>query len=164
MIPKLQKYIRKVTNVLCFLGMGMLVALMLIGAFDVMGRYFFNHPIKGAYEISEILLAGIVFFSLAYALSVGGHVKVDTFVVLMSHRTRALVGIFISLLSLIIFILICWQGMELAIKSWHSNRLIDVIYLPIAPFQMFVPLGTLVICLELILQLLEYIEQLRKEA
>lgn len=163
MIQAIEKIIRKINNILCYIGMGMLAILMLLGTTDVLGRYFFNRPIKGAYEISEILLAGIVFFGMAYALSVGGHVRVDTFVSLLRSRTQAIVGSIISILSLIIFILIGWQGTELAMNSWKHHRLIDVIFIPIAPFQLLVPLGALAICLELIVQILHFINQVRKE-
>ena len=48
------------------------MGLMFLGAADVVGRYFFNMPIKGAYEYSEILLAGVVFFRIGlYSLGKG---------------------------------------------------------------------------------------------
>jgi len=164
MILKIEKVIRKITNTLCYFGMGSLVTLMFLGTFDVLGRYFFNRPIKGAYEVSEILLASVVFFGLAYALAVGGHVRVDTFVSLLRPRRAAIIGVIISLLSIIIFVLIGWQGAELAIKSWKDHRLIDVIFIPIAPFQLLVPLGALAVCLELIIQMLHFSMDIRKES
>ena len=163
MIRIIEKIIRKITNTFCYIGMGMLAILMFLGTADVMGRYFFNRPIKGAYEVSEILLATIVFFGLAYALAVGGHVRVDTFVSLLRPRTRAIAGIIISLLSFIIFVLIGWQGAELAMKSYKYHRLIDVIFLPIWPFQLLVPIGAFAVSLELIVQTLNFIMDMRKE-
>jgi TRAP-type C4-dicarboxylate transport system permease small subunit len=164
MILVIEKFVRKITNTFCYIGMGMLVILMFLGTADVLGRYFFNRPIKGAYEVSEILLAAIVFFGLAYAFAVGGHVRVDTFVALMRPRTRATAGIIISLLSFIIFVLIGWQGAELAMKSLKYHRLIDVIFVPIWPFQLLVPLGAFTVCLELIIQILHFIMDVRKES
>lgn len=163
MIQAFERAVRKTTNMLCYMGMGMLVVLMFLGTADVVGRYFFNKPIKGTYEVSELLLAGIVFFGLAYALSVGGHVRVDTFLAFFRPRTRAIVGFIVCFLSLVIFVLIGWQGAELALKSWENNRLIDVIFVPIAPFQLLVPLGALTLCLELIVKMLQYLDTLRRE-
>ena len=162
MIRSLEKGVRGVTNTLCYIGMILLAALMFLGALDVMGRYFLNKPIKGAYETSEILLAGIVFFGLAYALAVGGHVAVEGFVALFPSRTRAIAGIATSSLSLIIFILIGWQGAKLAIRSWEAHRLIDVLFVPIAPFQLLVPVGAFAVCLELLVAILHFIAAARK--
>ncbi len=157
------KAVRKFTNILCYIAVAMLAVLMLLGASDVIGRYFFNKPIKGTLEISEILLAGIVLFGLAYTSSVGGHVRVDTFVLLFSPRLQAIVGCIVSFLSLIIFFLIGWQGAELALQSWERHRSIDVFFIPIAPFQLFVSIGALAVCLELIVQIRNFIFAGRKE-
>jgi len=163
MMQGFDKAVRRVTNILCYTAAVMLAALMLLGSSDVIGRYFFNKPIKGTFEISEILLAGIVFFGLAYTSSIERHVRVDTFVLLFSPRLQAIIGCIISFLSLIVFFLIGWQGAELAMKSWEQHRLIDVIYVPIAPFQLFVSLGALTVCLELIVQMRRFIIAARKE-
>jgi len=163
MIQAIEKGIRRFTNTLCYVGMGLLVVLMFLGSFDVIGRYFFNKPIKGAYEVSEILLAGIVFFGLAYALAMGGHVTVDTFVALFRPRVRGIVGFSVSAIAFIIFVLIGWEGTELAIKSWENHRLIDVLFVPIAPFQLLVPMGALSVCLELIVQMFRYYREAKKE-
>ena len=163
MMQGFDKAVRRLTNILCYTAAVMLAALMLLGSSDVIGRYFFNKPIKGTFEISEILLAGIVFFGLAYTSSIERHVRVDTFVLLFSPRLQAIIGCIISFLALIIFFLIGWQGAELAMKSWEQHRLIDVIYVPIAPFQLFVSLGALAVCLELIVQMRRFIIAARKE-
>jgi len=161
-MTRFEKAVRGITGTLCYIATAMLAVLMLLGTSDVVGRYFFNSPIKGAFEISEILLAGTVFFGLAYTSSIQRHVQVDTFVILLPPRLRAAVGCVISFLSLLIFVLIGWQGTELAMTSWEQHRLIDVIYVPIAPFQLFVALGALSVCLELILEMRSFISAIRK--
>ena len=162
MIHRWERIFRFITNVQCLIGMVLLVILMLIGTVDVLGRYLFDYPLKGAYEYSEILLSGVVFFSLAYALSVNGHVRVTTIVSKFKPKITAIIGIAMSSLALIVFILISWRGTMLAYKSWTSYRQIDVIHLPIAPFQLLVPLGCLAVCFELVLQITNLLRNLRK--
>jgi TRAP-type transport system small permease protein len=152
----LEKRIRKVTNLISYLGMVMLGVLLLISSFDVLGRYLFNSPIKGTYEISGVLLAGIVFFGWGYTMSVGGHVTVDTFIALFPPKSQAAVGAVNSILAFVIFALMGWQGAKTAYLSWQNHRLIDVINVSVAPFQLFVPIGCLLICLELLVQVLGY--------
>ena len=163
MMQRFDKAVRRVTNILCYIAVAMLAALMLLGTFDVIGRYFFNKPIKGALEIGGILLAGIVLFGLAYTSSIERHVRVDTFILLFPPRLQAIIGCVISFLSLIIFCLIGWQGAELALQSWERQTSIDVFFIPIAPFQLFVSVGALAVCLELIVQIRHFIIAARKE-
>jgi TRAP-type C4-dicarboxylate transport system permease small subunit len=163
MMPTFDRTVRKFTNFLCYIAVAMLAVLMLLGSFDVIGRYFLNRPIKGALEASEVLLAGIVLFGLAYTSSTEGHVRVDTFIVLFPPRLQAIISGIISFLSLIIFCLIGWQGAELAWQSWQRHRSVDIFLIPIAPFQLFVSVGALAVCLELIVQIRQFIIALRKE-
>lgn len=161
MIRTLEKGIRGINNVLNCIGMVLLMGLMFLGAADVVGRYFFNMPIKGAYEYSEILLAGVVFFGLAYTASVKGHVTVDTFFTKFSPRVQALVGVIINFIAIAVFALMAWQGALKALRSWESHRMIDVILLPIAPFQLFVTIGALALCFELLIQLLHSLRNMK---
>lgn len=45
--------------------------------FDVVMRYVLRIPFLGAYEISEVAMALIVFLALPYCAAIGGHVSVD---------------------------------------------------------------------------------------
>jgi len=162
MIQTFERGVRSITLILLYIGMGMLAALTLVGAFDVIGRYVFNAPFKGAYEVSEVLLAGTVFFCMAYTTSVRGHVALDILVMLFSPRIQGLIRVSTCLISIAIVALIGWQGADLAMRSWESHRVIDVIRIPLAPFQLFVPLGALAMCLELCIQLFRFIAQMRK--
>ena len=157
-----EKGIQNTSNILSFIGMGMLLVLMVLGTADVIGRYLFNKPITGTLEISEILMAGMVFFGWPYTQAVMGHVRVDLIVSRFPRRAQALTDFISTLLALALFSLIVWRGIETAISYWHSNRTIDILYIPIFPFQLFVPFGAFFLCLVLIIQLLHSIAEMRK--
>lgn len=54
-----------------------LFALMVLTCADVVGRYFFGHPIFGAFEITELLLAALIFAGLPLVTLRNEHVTVD---------------------------------------------------------------------------------------
>jgi TRAP-type C4-dicarboxylate transport system permease small subunit len=56
-----------------------LFVMMLVTCADVAGRYLFNHPIPGAFELTEMLLAGMIFTALPLVTVRGEHVMVDLF-------------------------------------------------------------------------------------
>jgi len=56
-----------------------LFCLMTLTCVDVVGRYFFNNPVYGAFEITEMLLAGLIFSGLPLVTVRGDHVTVDLF-------------------------------------------------------------------------------------
>jgi len=59
----------------------MLFLLMVLTCVDVFGRYFFNHPVYGGLELTEILLAGMIFFTLPLVSYRSQHVVVDLFTI-----------------------------------------------------------------------------------
>ncbi len=156
-IDKFSKIVSNITNILRTVSTGMLVMLMALGAADVIGRYLLNKPIKGVYGLSEILLVGIVFFAWPYTQSVGGNVKVETFFYGFSHRVQSSVGSLISIIGIVIFGLMAWQSAIKAIDSWEMGEIVDVVRIPVYPFQFFVTIGVTALCLELTVDLVHFL-------
>lgn len=157
-----EKSIRKITNTLRAIAMGVLVMLMFLGTADVIGRYLFDKPIKGVYSISEVMLVVVVFFGWAYTLSVGKHVKIDTVFLLFPPRVRTLSGVITSVIALVTFSLITWQSALRAMNSQKAHEIIDILEIPVYPFQFLVSVGSFALCLELIVQILQSLNQLRR--
>jgi TRAP-type C4-dicarboxylate transport system permease small subunit len=55
------------------------MALMLLTCADVGGRYFFNQPVWGAFELTEMMLAALIFAGLPPVSLRNEHVTVDLF-------------------------------------------------------------------------------------
>ena len=67
MIKNIDKGIRSLNVLLAYAGSYVLFGMMLLTIFDVIGRYIFNLPITGAYEITEAMMVTVVFFFIGYA-------------------------------------------------------------------------------------------------
>ena len=94
------KGIHTVSRMLSYLSMASLAIMLFLSAGDVIGRYFVGRPIKGAQEISEILLPAIVLFAWAYTLSLNRHVAVDILVDRLSSPTRRVISYFTSFVAM----------------------------------------------------------------
>lgn len=66
-------------RVLGYAAAAMLFVLMLLTCADVAGRYFFNNPIRGAFELTEMLLAGLIFTALPLVSLRNEHVTIELF-------------------------------------------------------------------------------------
>src|SRR5262245_59284243 len=55
----------------------LLFCLMLLTCVDVVGRYFFNTPVTGGFELTEMMLAALIFFGLPLVTIRNEHVMVD---------------------------------------------------------------------------------------
>lgn len=150
---RLVRGIRAVSKAINAIGMVVLAILMLLGAADVLGRYLFNQPIMRTYEISQILLASIVFFGWAYTQYEDKHISIGLVFERFSPSVQRIIRIITHFLALIVFGLIAWQATILAMDFFHANRLLGGLLIPIYPFQLFVSFGAVLICLELIIQI-----------
>lgn len=54
-----------------------LTAMMALTGLDVVARYLLNAPIKGAFELTEILLVCLVFLAMPLAMLSNAHVEVE---------------------------------------------------------------------------------------
>lgn len=76
--PALSAFDRLVVPLLNRVAAVMLFSLMLLTCIDVAGRYF-GHPIFGAFELTEVLLAALIFAGLPLVTLRNDHVTVDLF-------------------------------------------------------------------------------------
>jgi TRAP-type C4-dicarboxylate transport system permease small subunit len=139
----------------------MLFVLLVLGAGDVIGRYAFNSPIVGTKEISSLLVAGIVLLGWARTQAKGAHVNVELVLNRFPQRTQVIINIVTTFLSLVLFSLIVWQSIKVAIKLWETNRLVSIIMIPLAPFQLMVTLGAFVLCLEFVIEIIQLIKKIK---
>jgi TRAP-type C4-dicarboxylate transport system permease small subunit len=73
------RFDRAVTPVLGAVAAAVLFAMMVLTCADVIGRYFLSSPVYGAFEITEMLLAALIFAGLPLVTLRNEHVTVDVF-------------------------------------------------------------------------------------
>ena len=66
-------------RVLGVLAAAILFAMMLLTAVDVLGRYLFNRPVNGGFEVTEIMLATLIYCGLPLVSARREHIVIDTF-------------------------------------------------------------------------------------
>jgi TRAP-type C4-dicarboxylate transport system permease small subunit len=70
---------RAVVPTLGYVAAVVMFCLMLLTCVDVVGRYFLNKPLPGGFELTEILLAALIFAGLPLVSLRNEHVTVDLF-------------------------------------------------------------------------------------
>lgn len=77
--PVLEQFDHIVTPVLGVLAAAVLFAMMTLTCADVIGRYFFSKPIFGGFELTETMLAVMIFLGLPLVTLRNEHITVDVF-------------------------------------------------------------------------------------
>jgi len=149
-----------INSALRYVCMSLLFFMMLLGTCDVMGRYLFNKPILGTFEIFEILLPAIVLLGLGYTQGNNAHVRVELFISRLPVRKQMILNFVTNGLALFISVLILWRGWTLVTAYSRMGRTIPTIEVPMFLPQLLVPLGAFVLILALIVQMVQHIIQL----
>jgi TRAP-type C4-dicarboxylate transport system permease small subunit len=111
-------YIEKLTALLSGFG---IFALMMIGVVQVLSRKLLNYPIYGYIDIVEIMMSFLVFMGLAYTERLGGHIRMELFLTVISRRALWLFEVASVLVALfVVGVLTYYTGFH-AWRSWTSG-------------------------------------------
>ena len=107
-----------------------LVFLMALTCIDVAGRYLFNNSINGAFELTQIGLAVMVFAQMPLITWRGSHVVVDLFDHLFGNRIVKVLGIFSVLIVSSSFYFLAVRIYELAERSLRRGEVSEYLKIP----------------------------------
>jgi TRAP-type C4-dicarboxylate transport system permease small subunit len=146
-------------------ALGLLVIfLTFLIVIDVGGRFLLNKPLKGGVEISRVVLAWILFLSLAYGLVQKAHVRVSILLDRLSPRLHLIADILIALFSLIFFALGIYAGWEQFRLSFViGEEMAAPIWIPFWLPKLALPVGCLLISIQLVLDIVSYWTNLRSK-
>lgn len=144
------KFVQYVVRVLLVISAIALIAMMVIITTNVLGRVFLNSPIFGAIEISG--LAGIVLASVAipYVEKERRNVHVEILVDKFPPRVKGFTDAFVLLLSLGAVAVLSYAMIK---ESFHAASFGEetlVLELPTTPFKFTWTIGTLLLCVVLL--------------
>jgi tripartite ATP-independent transporter DctM subunit len=127
------------------IGQGVLALMVLLITADVVLRYAFNRPVKGSYEIVELMLVVIVYLGLAFVQVKKAHISVTIVTEKLSARAVAVLESATYILCLGIFVLITWQCAVKAEVLRADGTTSDLLLIPNYPFMWVVVFGSAVL-------------------
>lgn len=146
------------------LGSVGIVFMMFLICGDIIGRYVLRMPIAGAFELSEFIMAGIIFVGFAYTQAQKAHIKIDLLTPRLSPSAQYFLNIFNLSLTLCFYALITWRG---GVAVWRAFLLDDktagLVRIPFWPAKAVVPIGATLFCLQILLDLVESIQERRSK-
>lgn len=144
----------RISSALAYVGAFSLFGIMCLTTADVAGRYLFNAPITGVFELTEFMVLILIFSFLAYTQYSKGHVSVDLLVSLFPRKIQTTIAMFNHTICLVLMGLITYMGFRRALELVEFQEASPNLGVPIYPFVFFLVLGCTVMCIEYIRDLL----------
>jgi TRAP-type C4-dicarboxylate transport system permease small subunit len=139
---------RSLSTYLSYVGNFALAAMMLLTTADVIGRYFFNAPVLGAYEITEYLMLIMVFSFLALAQSAKVHINVDIVFNHLPAGLRHILERVNHLVCLLMMLLVSWMSIQRIWELMRTGEASVLLKIPDYPFAVFLVIGCLAFSIE----------------
>ena len=137
----LDSLIDRITNIFAYIAGFFLVYIVVVVTVEVITRYFFNKPLPFTFDISQILLYLITYFSAAWVMKRKGHVSMDFLLVVLKKKHQLLLNGITSMLSAVVSLVVCWYGVVVTIDLLQRNINEGLILvLPRAPIISVIPI------------------------
>ena len=134
-----------------------ILAVMLIGVFQVFGRKLINFPVPGYVDIIEFVMTVFAFISIAYTQRLGGHVRMEIILKRLRGRALWIIEFLGTLTVLVIVAILAWFGYEHFLRAWTIGDSSIDIQIPIWPSKLLVPIAFAFLLVRLFIQLLGFL-------
>ena len=138
---------QRLTQALNALGTLWIVALMILINTDVIGRDFFNAPVRGVTELVSLSIVGIVFLQLADTLATGRMTRADVLLDRLKRRRPALAAALQALYHLVgagLMAVILWAAWAPLVESIRIQEYVGAVgdfTAPVWPVRLIMLVG-----------------------
>ena len=114
-----------------------LFAMMFLTVVDVVARYLFSRPIRGAFEVTELMLLVLIFAGLPLVSFSDEHAVMDFIDRLLGPRRQRQLERLVQVVSALFMFLLTWLVWRKADRIWAYRDATDVLRVLYGPFVYF---------------------------
>jgi TRAP-type C4-dicarboxylate transport system permease small subunit len=127
----LGRFLGRLSETLALIGGAIMLLIVAMTVISIVGRYFFNVPVKGDYEITEIACGIAAFLFFPYTQYTGQNLVAEFFTSLLSPRATAWLEAIHTAIFAVIAAFFAWRGFDGLIDKIESGEKTMLIGLPI---------------------------------
>lgn len=152
---KFSGLVDRLSDLMCMLG-GIMVAIMtLIVTYSSLARYFFNAPVGWSEEASIYLMIWGIYLGIAATFKDDKHVAVDVVMEKLSPRHQRWAHWFHYSAALVFLIVLFWKGVDMVRLSHGMDSRSIATEFPLHFIELAVPVGVLLLILQVFAKLLK---------
>ena len=131
------KWERRVEAALGVAASAILLCMMLLTFVDVVARYLFNFPLRGGFEVTELMLLVLIFAGLPLVSHADEHVTMDFIDRLLPPAGLRVLVRLVHLVCAVLMFFLTWQMWIKAGRITSAGDYTDVVKIPYGPFVYF---------------------------
>ncbi len=130
-----------VTAAAAYVAGGVLILLMMLTTADVVGRYFFNAPLGGVFDLTHFAVSIMTYLGLAYCGMRGTHVVIELLYDRLPAFLQGPLRRLNSLVGCLLFGLIAWRTMVQSVDVRAFGEASQMMAIPFYPLYWLVAFG-----------------------
>ena len=132
-----QRWKRRADALLGVVASLILLAMMFLTVVDVVARYAFNRPLRGAFEVTELMLLVLIFAGLPLVSFSDEHATMDFIDRILGPRSQRWLEALVQLINTAFMFLLTWLVWLKADRIWGYRDSTDVLRIVYGPFVYF---------------------------
>ena len=128
---------RRVEALLGVAASAILFAMMVLTFVDVVARYLFSRPVRGAFEVTELMLVVLIFAGLPLVSYANEHAVMDFIDRLLPPKGQRALLALVHLVCAAMLVLLAWLVWLKADRIWAYRDATDVLRIVYGPFVYF---------------------------
>ncbi|HUL21614.1 MAG TPA: TRAP transporter small permease [Thermodesulfobacteriota bacterium] len=139
----MQKLLNGCEKIMLYVSAMSTFVLMLLTTADAGGRYLFNRPITGAYEITTnyLMIAG-VFMAMSFGYREGAYIRVTFLVDRLPDKVKLVVNHIVQVISMLYGVLLIIGTSQQALRVIGDRTTLSSLdFVPLGPAYLIVPVG-----------------------
>jgi len=132
---------RRVEALLGVAASAILFAMMVLTFVDVVARYLFSRPVRGAFGVTELMLVVLIFAGLPLVSYADEHAAMDFIDRLLSPRGQRVLLAAVHVICAAVLFLLAWLVWLKADKIWAYRDATDVLRILYGPFVYFMAIA-----------------------
>ena len=145
-MDRYHSFILRLTTAFTVVGISFMVGVMLVIVANIISRAF-DKAILGTYELAQLMLAVTVGCALAYCALMQSHVIVSIVLTRLRHPVRKVLAVITTFFSLVLWILVAWQGAKFAMEQLSVREITFIMEWPVYPSRFIFLIGVILLCL-----------------
>ena len=140
----MQKFFSRLENIFIVLGISSLVLMVCLTTVDTAGRYIFNSPLPGSYEITEkYLMIFAIFFGACFAYCDGTHIRLTFITDHLSGKPKLVCNYIAQWVSLLFHLFLLAAALKLGVEGYKEIWDATKFKLPLWPAYLVMFIGIL---------------------
>jgi TRAP-type C4-dicarboxylate transport system permease small subunit len=151
----MQKLLNGCEKIMLYVSAMSTFVLMLLTTADAGGRYLFNRPITGAYELTtNYLMIAAVFMAMSFGYREGAYIRVTFLVDRLPGKVKLVINHIVQVISMLYGVLLVIGTLQQALRVFSDHTTLSSLdFVPLGPAYLIVPVGLFFMSLAMLLDI-----------